>query len=235
VAGAKAQHDNISTGGTQAFGSSLTAGDTILIIVLTYGSNSDTINTPTESTGTATLGTVTLDESSGVQNGTSEANIYHANVTGSGTCTIKITGIWNTGSAYLILDEFSGMASSPVYGTPVTAASGSSGTENPGTITTPNGGMAVMAWSDSSGGSAGSYTITGTNIENEPDPSNVTGGAQYTLTTTGGSQTLTALAVSPLTVSAWVASGVAYSPASPTTTYSVIHGMSTIHGLSTIH
>jgi hypothetical protein len=215
------------------FASNITAGNTILIIVLGYYGGGPVINTPTKASGTATLGTITLDTSyTDTVDGALEINVYHAYVTGTGSCTIAMTGTFNNNGSTAAIDEFSGMAqSNPVYGPPVVSSGSGSGAENPGSILTPSGGMALMvADQDSSSNFTWSYTNTIIYQEGQ-DAVDLSGIAQYSLTATGGAQTLTA---TPSAGVNYGAVGVAYRPASFTPSSSVT-GHSTIAGNSVIN
>ncbi len=232
VAGAKAGTTS-GAGFSLPFGSGLIAGDTIIIINLTYTSGApETVNTPTYS-GTAALGTITLDENYSYQfviGSYFEINIYHAQVTGSGTCTINQSG--SGGTEILILDEFSGMdTSNPVFGAPF-STNGNGGAEGPGPINVPVGGLAIMASTDNSLSGSGTYTLSnGTSIEGFGNSATVTGQAAYN--TSSGSQTITATP-SGFTYSQWIAVGVVYRQLS-TATFSTVRGASTISGSSTVN
>lgn len=232
VAGTKAG-TTAGAGFSLPFGSSLTAGDSIIIINTSYSTGApEIVNIPTYS-GTATLGTITLDESYANQftaGSFFEINIYHAQVTGSGTCTINQSS--SGGNEILILDEFSGMeVINPLFGAPV-SINGNGGAEGPGAISVPAGGLAIMTSTDNSLSGSGSYTLSnGTSIESFGNSATVTGQAAFN--TSSGSQAITATP-SGFTYSEWTAVGVAYKQLS-TITSSTIGGKSTIDGNSTVN
>jgi len=206
--------------GTLAFAGNVTTGNTIIIAIAVLGTAAPNITAPTKSAGTATLGTITSDTSYSNEDVPSttyfEISVYHAYVTAGGSCTITINGTYNGGGVAMI-DEFSGMAtSSPVNGTPV-SNNGTNAIENPGAISTNNGGMALMVSTDYSSGN-GSYTQTNTNIYKiATGASTNTGEGQYDLTAAGGSQTVTATVGGGMSISYWIAAGVAYNQASAST------------------
>ena len=204
-----------------SFANPLTTGNTIIIIVQAFlvGSSNPTISTPTLVAGSgATLGTITLDKTYSGNSGSNRftTSIYHAYVSNGGTATIGMSGTWTNSIG--IIDEYSGMdPSSPVYGTPV-ATTGTSNTENPGSISTPAGGVGIMASDELSNFADFIYTQSDNNIYNlGTGSSTMTGQAEYKLTASAGSQTMTA---NPGANSwFWTAVGAAYQiPTAATTT-----------------
>jgi hypothetical protein len=226
-------NDGTTTLANLTFASNITAGNTILIVVLGFNNGGPVINTPAQASGTATLAPITLDVSyTDTVDGALEINVYHAYVTATGSCTIAMTGTFNNNGSTAAIDEFSGMAiSNPLSGTPVTSSGSGSGAENPGSIVTPNGGMALMvAAQDSSSNFTWSYTNTIIYQEGQ-DAVDLSGIAQYSLTATGGPQTLTA---TPSAAVNYGAVGVAYRPVGFTPS-STITGHSSIAGNSIIN
>ena len=118
-----------------AFSNSVTSGNQIVVVVQAYRASAPTINAPTKAAGTATLSSFTQDATYQNNSGSNyfKISVYRATVTGSGSLTIGFSGTFSYSLA--AINEYSGMAASPLDGSFVTnTATGN--TESTGNITT---------------------------------------------------------------------------------------------------
>ena len=118
-----------------AFANSVTSGNQVIVTVEAYGGSTPTIDTPPEAAGTATLSSFTQDATYQNNSGSNyfKISVYRATVTGSGSLTIGFSGTFSYSLA--AINEYSGMAASPLDGSFVTnTATGN--TESTGNITT---------------------------------------------------------------------------------------------------
>jgi hypothetical protein len=116
IALAQSAVGDIGTGSiTKAYASDVTAGNILVIAVFRLSEYEDSwaVGDISKSAGTATLGTFQLDESQTFQTGGfyyRDTAIFSAKVTGTGSCTIAVTGGSGSPLDYgICLFEFSGV------------------------------------------------------------------------------------------------------------------------------
>ena len=129
-----------------AYTNAVTSGNQIIVTVQAYrGSSAPTINVPTKASGTAVIGAFTQDATYTKNSGSDyfRTDVYRAPITTSGTLTVGLSGTFSFSEA--AINEYAGMAASPVDGAFVTNT-GTSATESTGNITTSApGGMVLMS------------------------------------------------------------------------------------------
>jgi Bacterial Ig-like domain (group 2)/Abnormal spindle-like microcephaly-assoc'd, ASPM-SPD-2-Hydin len=191
------------------FAHNVTAGNQIIVAEKIENYSAATVpSTPTKSSGTATIGPFTQDAANDGVYGSYyySLRIWRAPITGSGTLTLSFSA---SAANWLVvaIDEFSGMAASPVDGTPVTNT-GTGSTESTGNVVTSKAGMVLMLSSEYSSSNF-NYTQSDTNIYTAGDgATGATGEAQYKLTNGAGTYKLTA--DNGVNNPFWLAVGVAY-------------------------
>jgi chitodextrinase len=170
---------------TLAFPASVTAGNTVIVMTTSYqGSGSIAVS---KSAGTATVGTPVKDKE--YTNGSFSLAIWRIPVTGSGTLTVSSSRT-GAGFIFLAINEYSGMDVAPVDITDQRTAT--SNTESTNAMTTTAPGVIVMLSTENSTKNF-TYTQSNTNIfKDSTGASDFTGEAQDKITTSAGSNTLTA-------------------------------------------
>jgi 6-phosphogluconolactonase (cycloisomerase 2 family) len=191
------------------FAHNVTAGNQIIVAekIENYGA-ATAPSTPTKSSGTATIGPFTQDAANDGVYGSYyySLRVWRAPITGSGTLTLSFPA---SAASWLVvaIDEFSGMAASPVDGTPV-SNTGTGSTESTGNVVTSKAGMVLMLSSEYSSSNF-TYTQSDTNIYTAGNgATGATGEAQYKLTNGAGTYNLTA--DNGVNNPFWLAVGVAY-------------------------
>ena len=212
VAGQNKGEVGTSALGNLTFTNAVTSGNQVIVTVQAYRNSAPVINAPTKVSGTSAIGAFTRDATYSGHSGSNNyfrVDVYRAPVTGSGTLTLGFSGTF----AYSLaaINEYSGMAASPVDGSPVTNT-GTSATESSGNVTTSTAGGMVFMSSTELSTTNFTYTQSNTNVYNNGQgATGFTGQAQHKLTPSAGTNTLTAGTGNNWY---WVALGVAYKPAS---------------------
>ena len=212
VAGQSKGEVGTSALGNLTFTNAVTSGNQVIVTVQAYRNSAPVINAPTKVSGTAAIGAFTRDATYSGHSGSNNyfrVDVYRAPVTGSGTLTLGFSGTF----AYSLaaINEYSGMAPSPVDGTPVTN-SGTGATESSGNVTTSDpGGMVFMSSTELSTTNF-TYTQSDTNVyNNSQGASGFTGQVQQKLVSTAGISNLTAATGNSWY---WLSVAVAYKAAS---------------------
>ena len=212
VAGQSKGEVGTSALGNLTFTNAVTSGNQVIVTVQAYRNSAPVINAPTKVSGTAAIGAFARDAAFSGHSGSNNyfrVDVYRAPVTGSGTLTLGFSGTF----AYSLaaINEYSGMAPSPVDGTPVTN-SGTGATESSGNVTTSDpGGMVFMSSTELSTTNF-TYTQSDTNVyNNSQGASGFTGQVQQKLVSTAGISNLTAATGNSWY---WLSVAVAYKAAS---------------------
>jgi hypothetical protein len=166
-------------------------------------STAPTINPPTKASGTAIVGLFTQDGTVNLRSSHYfAAKVYRAFVNGSGSLTLSFSAANCTGGI-VMMEEFHGITAVDA----AVANTGTGSTESSGNIATSAAGMVLMTSSESSTANF-TYSQNATNIfRNSTGASNFTGQAEYQITPSAGTYTLTAATANNW---AWWALSVAY-------------------------
>ena len=191
---------------TKTLPGNVTAGNTVVFSTFLYLGTATNVT----KTGTAVLGSFVKDVTvSGTVSGNATiTSIWRAPVTTSGTLTLSATGGSCNG---LTVQEYSGIAASPVDITDINT--GTSATETTHPLTTKTSGELIVQSSVEASNVNFTYVQNGTNIWND-----ALGATQFTfqsqdlLTTSTGPNTLTASTGNNW---AWTSIAVAYTAAAP--------------------
>lgn len=195
-----------------AFPGNVTAGNDILVFPGIYSvSSTDEAYSLSQSAGTATIGAFTEDKQIKFNGNQALIAISRAHVTGTGSLTVRLTATASS-NIYIAygINEYSGMATGPVYGTP-DSNSGTGTLESTNAITAFGSGGLIAQISAEASDNDFSYTQSDTNIFKDSTGSlDMTLQSQDKLTSGTGPYTLTADTANSWP---WASIAVVYKPA----------------------